>query len=676
MSDVGTTSSRSALSRVLDPANRGRLALLFYAAAVAWFPGAVALVLKRKLLSDEGGGYDLVAAALGLGDGLQLSMWQRVWLYRWDVFLGLVCLPIVWLFLIRPLRPFLRATLTWLLGVLISLVLFVELKSLWEVGTFLPIRVLAAGALGPGRKFAAEYMRSSSVEKLGLLVIAVTGAAILAWWLDRSASGRRAPQLKMSAVAIALVGSLSVIPWIPKTPFDRSAGAMALTEFLGLGASRGREVAIDDATTESLVGDYRALSRAPVPNERSAYFGKAAGYNVLVFIYETLPDACYEDPSSAPALAAFHSLERRAFVAKRHYASYPYSRRAYFSIYSGWYPPHGMRDFTEESWVDVAKLRAPGMVRSAREAGYRTGAYVPELPDKYEGDSVRYQVLGFEHYIVPPNAGSKTKELEDANEARVEWQRPQDDSTLALLRRDIIDAGSRGQRWFFTFNPQLSHGPWPGASKAKGLQQTCATGARVFQHVDSALSVLLATLDSTKQRDRTLIVALGDHGLRTHAEFAGFRGATLDDVTFHVPALIAAPGILDSTVEIQSVTSHIDFAPSVLDLLGISAGRGLEQGSPLWSPGLAGRRVFLFAQGYLGVDGYLDDNESVMLNYMLQGIARSPQGRLQFTPKQVLETSGSAATEIEQVLARATSLQRAFQRRLSAQSKTGTAPGR
>ena len=669
--------SLSFVANPLDGRVRDRLALLFYGAAIG-FPGVLALAIKRKLLTDEGGGYDLVASALGLADGTQLSLMQRVALYRWDAFITLLLIPLAWLYCVRPIARRFRAPLTAIFGALASFLLFVELKCFWEVGTFLPARVLAAGAMGAGRKFVAEYLQHGSAVKLGVLLCSVIAAAAAGWWFDRGARGAkfRFPGWRVSSVTLLAGGVCAALPLVPSTPFDQSAAVLALGELAGLGAE---PVLVENPASlapQELMRQYRQVTNAPVPNGHSSYFGAARGYNVLVYMYETLPLACYQDSATTAAYTAFRSLESHAFVAEHHYASYPYSRRAYFSIFSGWYPPHGMRDFTEEAWDDMSALGAPGMVRSARTAGYQTAAYVPEHPDEWEDDLIRYRVLGFERHVVPDNAGATTTALRDAPITRVAWQRPQDDSARAMLKRDIASASAKGKPWFFSFNPQLSHGPWPSASSAQTEKEICARGAAVFQEVDAGLADLLAELDALGQREHTMVVVLGDHGLRTRAEFPGFRGATLDDITFHVPMLIAVPGVLTSTVRVPWTTSHIDIAPSVLDLLGIDSGRELEQGSPMWDARLEDRRVFIFAQGYLGVDGYLEPGRSVMMNYMLQGVSETSGDHLQFSPRQLLNTPAATARQVASVLRQATGLQQAFLLHLAEQPRAAALVGR
>lgn len=132
--------------------------------------------------------------------------------------------------------------------------------------------------------------------------------------------------------------------------------------------------------------------------------------------------------------------------------------------------------------------------------------------------------------------------------------------------------------------------------------------------------------------------------------------------------LISAPKVLSQAVRIPWVTSHIDIAPSVLDLLGIVDDRELEQGSPMWNSALTARRVFIFAQGYLGVDGYVEGDRAVMMNYMLKGVSESRGPRLDFSPRQLFQTPDSTSAAVTAMLWEVTKIQHAFMQYLPALS--------
>jgi arylsulfatase A-like enzyme len=207
----------------------------------------------------------------------------------------------------------------------------------------------------------------------------------------------------------------------------------------------------------------------------------------------------------------------------------------------------------------------------------------------------------------------------------------------------VAAAIAEDQRFVYSFNPQVTHGPWPGLTSSSSREETCRAGFPLFGEIDGMVGELVALLREKQRLDKTLLVILGDHGLRTRREYPPFHGGTLDDVTFHVPLVLSAPGAVDSTVQIPWMTSHIDIAPSVLDLLGIEIDRGLELGSPMWEPRLADRATFFFAKGYLGADGYQRSREAIMVRYLYGGVSRAEwDGTLGFQATDLLQTADSA----------------------------------
>lgn len=636
--------------------------------SLAWVPVALmAVALKRKILTDEGGGYDIVADSMGVGNGSQLTAFQQLALYRWDAIIALVAVPLLWVWLLHRMSARSRFALSALGSVVVTLILFIELKTYWEVGTFLPAGILAAGVFGAGRAYAADYLSTASVAKLVVLLAASVFAASAAFVVEKrrwKLGGLNAISLRSATVMFAVAGALLAVlpPHLPRTSFSRSGMSIGLLGFAGVGNTSPVATDLDGAGPEQLLAAYREISSAPVPNDRSEFFGSARGYNVLIYLYETLPLACSRMWEADTLLTNFRKLERNGFTAQSHYATYPYSRRAYFSIYSGWYPAHGMREYLD-FWEGEDPV-VPGLVSSARAEGYSTMAFVPEVASEWENDVRRYRSLGFQQHVVPPNA--ELALAPRAADERVAWQRKRDDDARAMLVDAIRKEGASGRPWLAAFNPQLTHGPWPGAASVRNETEICARGLPLFQEVDAGLGEVLAALDSSGQRERTLVVALGDHGLRTTAEYPGFRGATLDDITFHVPLVIHVPKLLPGERRIEWPTSHVDIAPSVLDLLGISGNREAEQGSPMWDPRLTGRRIFVYAQGYLGADGFVDAERAVMLNYFLGGIAQTSwNGKLRFEVGDLLDAGGATADSLAAILHRSVALQRLFMTRLS-----------
>jgi membrane-anchored protein YejM (alkaline phosphatase superfamily) len=84
------------------------------------------------------------------------------------------------------------------------------------------------------------------------------------------------------------------------------------------------------------------------------------------------------------------------------------------------------------------------------------------------------------------------------------------------------------------------------------------------------------------------------------------RHGVLDDYTFHVPLLLYAPGVF-SGEHVHTLTSHIDIAPSLLDLLGSSNRPQYFEGLPFWDASKANRRVFFLGSSVVGCDGLYEN---------------------------------------------------------------------
>jgi len=616
---------------------------------LAWIPAAaMAIDVKHVLLTVNGGGFELLAQLLSISWSNALPWRQKLALYREDLLLVGVVVPIVLLLVLRLLKPRLRAALVGCLAIIATTALFVELKVFWEVRTFLPLSTLLAGIAGPGREFLQDYFQLGSVAKAVGLIGSTIILAAAAFWLDLHGDSKQARSpvrvLQAGVTAFFAVVLIAVLflyaQTIPPNPYRTSAFTMSLKTFLNLEGRNPFAAAVEHVEPDQLLQRYRELTNAPVPNQPSALWAKAAGYDVIAVVLETAPAACVDlaDTVHYPNIT---SLLPHSIVAPYHHSSYPYTTRAAFSIYSSWYPANGIGDFVKVLDAKYPELKAPGLPQSLRAAGYRTAVFDPEDGQGYnwEHDHSRYAALGFAEQNYP----SRTKR--PAELTQLQWRRSLDVDLLRRLKENVRESIARKQHYFVAFSPQYTHAPWPNVATQIDLDNTCAAGVPLFQQVDAWIGEILQVLRDAGTISRTIIVVTGDHGVRTNTEHPGFRGGTLDDISFHVPFVMYAPGVLTHTLEITHVTSHIDIAPSILDLLGVSQFRGLEQGSPMWDSRLSTRTTFFLAQDYLGADGYCDGQDASEFVYLFHGTYIAPwTGTLRFSPAN-MQTSKSPGVE-------------------------------
>jgi hypothetical protein len=188
---------------------------------------------------------------------------------------------------------------------------------------------------------------------------------------------------------------------------------------------------------------------------------------------------------------------------------------------------------------------------------------------------------------------------------RVGWRQvlARDEAALELLLADIAGWSAEGRPFAAAFLPQVGHGPWQDVA-GSGEKDVLKRGREHIRLQDAMIGRILAALESSGQAERTLIVVTGDHGLRTGVEYPPLRGGLADSISFHVPLLVHARGVKGMGRTIPWLTSHVDIAPTVLDLLGVEPGREYEQGLPLWDPRIRGRATYFFGKHYSGVDAY------------------------------------------------------------------------
>lgn len=135
---------------------------------------------------------------------------------------------------------------------------------------------------------------------------------------------------------------------------------------------------------------------------------------------------------------------------------------------------------------------------------------------------------------------------------------------------------------------------------------------------DACFGLLMAGLDERGLLDSTVVVVLSDHG-----EELGERGVfqhrfSLTDATTHVPLLVRLPGGAHGGRRLTGLTSLVDVAPALLELVGLT---GLGGG-----PGTAGAGHDLH-QALLG-DGYPGRPEVISEGALRLMTARGPRARL------------------------------------------------
>ena len=418
---------------------------------------------------------------------------------------------------------------------------------------------------------------------------------------------------------------------------------------------------LEEKDVRELLDIYRTSSHY-THSSNTEYSGTAKGYNLILVVLETAP-AQILDPAkeSLDDLPNLRRLRQHAFVSNRHYTTFPLTNRASFSIFTSLYTRCAAGFCMGDETVEL-----PGLIRSIRRSGYKAGYYGYVWKSGMERDERMLSSLGFDKVTEPTLDSEKDHVGAETFMGPLSYVESRDVESLHSLLRDIREWSSHGQKFAAAFFPELGHDPWREIDHRPG-QSSLQTGHALVVHQDAWLGKIVEELRRDGTLDKTIIVVTGDHGLRfLKSPGAGsltlaVRGK-LDDIMVRVPLLIYVPKVLKQTVKIDSPTSHIDISPTILELLGVNWGRELEQGQPIWSPGLAKRRVFLSMDTF-GATGYVDaGSEYFSIGTVANTTYHSHE--LKFDDRDALAIQSKEAVEARVIIARQNQLQDALVRQL------------
>jgi sulfatase-like protein len=621
MSTLANLNSQTAKSNllVMNPARflrevRDRRNLFLTSFLLGLAPSLAGFAAKFWFLNSKHG-FANVAGALSVHS---LTLGQRLSFFRSDLLFAVLLLPICFL-LARVLLPgrwfwWIAVPIT-LLGVLVELLSFAELAVL---GTLTGYKLLGVGlAWGLAHPSAAlrylfAYSPSLSSVKPAAAAAVVLSAIALAWRFLRQHGVAFRNQVFTVAAGLWIVcAPVAIASWFPRMNPTRFHNSMLSLSWESLFPSDEGAGKYQGLSIEALRPIYLQLVNAPDLNTTRTYWGAAKDYDVIFFIMETGPaQILMRDPS----LKDFPNLQRlsqRAWVGTEHYTTSPESIRAISSVLLSTYPPNHAQSFEKNPG------KSSGLIESLRAIHYQTGIYLPNVHGsmfaKQEEDY--YETMGPDRVFT----SSVPEESLASQKASPGWHGTEDldMDTLHQLEDDFRASAAAGRRFFGVYLPQLSHEPWVDVADGGNEHDMAMRRYNLLKVEDRHLGELLAVLEKLGRLDRTLIVVACDHGLRSSASDSSFREGQVDDLTFHVPFFLYAPGIVAKQTNLDWPTSHIDVAPTILDLLGVSEGREFEAGTPIWNPGLKDRCIYFFASQFFGADGYRCGDTFAMWNPML-----------------------------------------------------------
>ena len=622
-----------------------------------WVPAAVAgIYTKSAILRSDG--YVKIALSLGRPglstsnmDATRLFTWgERLSFFRADLLLSVAVVPIL-LWLLSGLRR--KSLLVWMVALISMIwivVINVQLEALRLIGNFQPWDLLKDSLQWglENSQQARAYIAGMALFRILALVGMVLIAACIASRCNiRSKVWVRRNQwagIMLWALSLGVTG-LSWLPWMPRTALHFSVHLATIAALPDSTVS----TSLSSRSRAELEQRYRQLAQVPQRNGPPAYWASARDYDVLFYILETTPQRCVAFDGPIEDLPNIRKLREQAWVGARHYSTYPVTSRALFSILTSMYPPDNSKD-NERFRAHVDS----GMIRALTAAGYQTAVYGSSASITPWASGV-FENLGFMHIrAAEERPGSSAwaglgiavpgDPHIDKQSSYVTYQQGLDLLALDQLKADVQRWTESNQRFAAVYLPQISHGPW-GDIRFNGQETSLVQRCRALVEVqDRWLGDMLRFLEQRGRLSRTLIVVTGDHGIRSPVEDPALTVGATDSYTFQVPFLLYAPAVLDSSHVLHWVTSHIDVAPSILDLLGISRNTDYEQGTDVWDERITQRTTYFLANLLHGVDGYYSQGKFYSWNRTLDLTYENNQ--LQFGPEHVVPNRSALHGEI------------------------------
>jgi len=596
---------------------------------IVWLPAAgMAVYLKWYSMTDLDG-FTKATHSMGY---LTLSPSKHLSFFNGEIFAGFLLIPVVLLALNRYLGRWWAAIVTPVVSITYMLLFAVQLRALEEVGRYISLHVIGIaigwGLHEPGAN--AGYLSVRGIAEILIALLAMCGAIVWSWKQHGHLYSNRtlrivriSAELYVLAIVIVLAAGWQTSEF--RTPYHESTFVRAVVslwrekpvdtgEFAAFNVDRIKQLDIktlNSVSSADLIARYRDLAHAPTPSADPRYFGKEEGDNVLFFVMETTPDEFLPADDDMAQFPNMRRLREKSFVGVKHYTTLPFTQCALFSVFSSWYPLdtlHAVRGYPEG---DVP----PDFLYHLNSMGYESAAFTP-LTGPNNPDEAIYAAVGFkDHFYLDPNAQLPAVSGFDGQPS---WKSHRIGADLVTLQNleSHLDGWIRShQRYVAAYLPQVGHFPYPDAWPEDSDDDLRNRGRAIIAMQDAWLGQLMDFLAQRGQLDRTIILVFGDHGRRNTRENPDLRRGTIDETAFHVPLLVYAPRTLDHTERIPWITSHIDLAPTVLDLLGIKREEETAQGTAIWNPALADRTTFFFAQPLFGADGYTTQGKFFMWHY-------------------------------------------------------------
>ena len=570
---------------------KGRINRLSPAAlyALGWFPvAAFALYMKYYEIAARYSQLLFVNSHVenpGLADYL--------FFYKSDVLFNFFIIPLLLVVLGYYFYRHARLVLSGaaVLSLITLVLLYANLHSWGTVGRFLTwtSAVDAAAFAWQNPAYISMYVDSNSIVKFILLMMSVIVLYSGVRFIARSVLLSRLAGLATGVVMFFALVIYAVAQMSPMKDAPINSNFIYLAVVSLFDSRWVDENGSQGFDEEELQDAFSRLVQTQSMKDGEKYSGLASDNDVIIFVLETGSSRFMDLRNDLKSFPVLSRLADNSLIALNHYTTFPATSESLFSLFNSIYPPRNYYS----SCMMASNIRLsrplPGFLSKLGASGYVTSLYLP-YNDVVPLDHTLHQNQGFSKIYFAQSEQNQGKGM--------------DVQALDAMKADISGWLASDQRYVAVFLPQIGHAPWPGRPDSVPVAEY---GKHVAMIQDEWIGQLVDLVEKSGRLDKTIILVTGDHGIRTAREDSHFNTGFLDEYSFRVPLLLFSRSAFPRHVVIETLTSHIDISPSLLDLQGIERDRSIEQGLALWDPGLEQRTTFFLGNWYFGADGYHQD---------------------------------------------------------------------
>jgi len=409
--------------------------------------------------------------------------------------------------------------------------------------------VLAIGSplVGPMLHGVDPAMLDSVRRYLEARILLPMAAVMVVAALAPCLASRLARRVRVAGCALVALTATGALLHQPLAPAQRNAIVAMVRSGIPLHAA---------LPTVAPAIPMHAAQRVVLPPAITRLAATAAGRSVVLVILESAaPRFLGAYGASEDAMPFVSSLAQHSLLCTEAWAVYPESIKGQIALL------HSTAPAPDLSAEQHGRIPVPGLPRLMAAHGYRSALF----------HSGRFRFLGMQAVISASGFDMLVDAADIGGEHQSSFGVDEESTVTALLA--WIDSLPAKQPFLAAYLPVAGHHPY--GSPAGGpfpYDDMLGCYRNALHYADRCVRHLWEGICQRRGGESLVLCVVGDHG-QAFGEHAGNFGHSfaLYEENLAVPLLFHAPGLTEPGCRYTHVASHLDVAPTLLDVLGLPA---------------------------------------------------------------------------------------------------------